>query len=258
MGNWQLDPYHTQVEFSAKHFGMMTVRGHFAEVSTTADIDPEHPETSSVEATKLTYGAVEWTYTKQKPDGSAAGNIAAGISEIAALPAGLSAALMLGRCRRRVLVCDLGQPRNRRSRALHGYLTRDGIAPAEFIDRGRRELTPYGVEWRCVGVTTVRGVSLSSAAVSSSEKNRSTKNEIVAPRIFNYQTLGSGWPNGPVTTPEKAREYVRWAAANNIDDLFSIEQHDRKNRPELNQHREDAVRILITKQSFAEPQVCRR
>jgi polyisoprenoid-binding protein YceI len=51
MGNWQLDPYHTQVEFSAKHFGMMTVRGHFAEVATTADIDPEHPETSSVEAT---------------------------------------------------------------------------------------------------------------------------------------------------------------------------------------------------------------
>jgi YceI-like domain len=51
MGNWQLDPYHTQVEFSAKHFGMMTMRGHRAEVVTTADIDPEHPETSSVEAT---------------------------------------------------------------------------------------------------------------------------------------------------------------------------------------------------------------
>src|SRR5437660_830422 len=44
-------------------------------------------------------------------------------------PAGLSAGLMLGRCRRRVLVCDFGQPRNRRSRALHGYLTRDGIEP---------------------------------------------------------------------------------------------------------------------------------
>ncbi len=51
MGNWQLDPYHTQVEFSARHLGMMTVRGHFAEVSTTADINPEHPEASSVEAT---------------------------------------------------------------------------------------------------------------------------------------------------------------------------------------------------------------
>ena len=51
MGNWQLDPYHTQVEFSAKHLGMMTVRGNFDEVSTTADIDPAHPETASVEAT---------------------------------------------------------------------------------------------------------------------------------------------------------------------------------------------------------------
>ena len=50
MGNWQLDPYHTQVEFSTKHLGMMTVRGYFDEVSTTADIDPDHPETASVEA----------------------------------------------------------------------------------------------------------------------------------------------------------------------------------------------------------------
>ena len=49
MGNWQLDPYHTQVEFAAKHLGMMTVRGHFAEVSATANIDAEHPEASSVE-----------------------------------------------------------------------------------------------------------------------------------------------------------------------------------------------------------------
>jgi polyisoprenoid-binding protein YceI len=51
MGDWQLDPYHTQVEFTAKHLGMMTVRGHFAEVSSVADIDPDHPEASSVEVT---------------------------------------------------------------------------------------------------------------------------------------------------------------------------------------------------------------
>ncbi len=68
-------------------------------------------------------------------------------------PAGLSAALMLGRCRRRVLVLDLGQPRNRRSHALHGYLTRDGIAPAEFTAIGRAELAPYGIEQRAIGVT---------------------------------------------------------------------------------------------------------
>lgn len=51
MGNWQLDPYHTQVEFSAKHLGMMTVRGHFAEITATADIDPANPDAASVEVT---------------------------------------------------------------------------------------------------------------------------------------------------------------------------------------------------------------
>ncbi len=51
MGIWQLDPYHTQVEFSAKHLGMMTVRGNFDEVSATADIDPDHPANASVEVT---------------------------------------------------------------------------------------------------------------------------------------------------------------------------------------------------------------
>lgn len=68
-------------------------------------------------------------------------------------PAGLSAALMLGRCRRRVLVCDLGQPRNRRSSALHGFLTRDGIAPPSFNELGRAELPQYGIELRRAGVT---------------------------------------------------------------------------------------------------------
>src|SRR5262245_6268736 len=51
MGNWQLDPYHTQVEFSAKHLGMMTVRGHFADVTSTADIDPDKLEAMRVEVT---------------------------------------------------------------------------------------------------------------------------------------------------------------------------------------------------------------
>src|SRR4030095_6829877 len=42
---------HTQVEFSAKHFGMMTVRGHFREVTTTGNIDPQQPENSAIEVT---------------------------------------------------------------------------------------------------------------------------------------------------------------------------------------------------------------
>lgn len=58
-------------------------------------------------------------------------------------PAGLSAALTLGRCRRRVLVCDAGQPRNRASDHLHAFLTRDGIAPREFLRLGREEVATY-------------------------------------------------------------------------------------------------------------------
>ena len=48
---WQIDPMHTQVEFSAKHFGMMTVRGHFREVTASGQIDPSNPAASSVEVT---------------------------------------------------------------------------------------------------------------------------------------------------------------------------------------------------------------
>ena len=58
-------------------------------------------------------------------------------------PAGLSAALVLGRSRRRVLVCDAGEPRNAASHGLHGFLTRDGIEPAEFLHLGREQLRPY-------------------------------------------------------------------------------------------------------------------
>ena len=62
---------------------------------------------------------------------------------VGAGPAGLSAALILGRCRRRVLVCDGGRPRNAASQAMHGYLTRDGIPPREFLDLGRAQLEQY-------------------------------------------------------------------------------------------------------------------
>jgi len=58
-------------------------------------------------------------------------------------PAGLSGALMLGRCRRSVLVCDAGEPRNTRAAGLHGYLTRDGAQPEEFLRLARQELEGY-------------------------------------------------------------------------------------------------------------------
>lgn len=73
---------------------------------------------------------------------------------VGAGPAGLSAALILGRCRRRVVVCDSGRPRNAASHALHGYLTRDGLPPSEFRRLAREELRQYdSVEIRDVEVT---------------------------------------------------------------------------------------------------------
>ncbi|MEO5895193.1 MAG: NAD(P)/FAD-dependent oxidoreductase [Vicinamibacterales bacterium] len=70
-------------------------------------------------------------------------------------PAGLSAALMLGRCRRKVLVCDNGRPRNQASHAMHGFISRDGMPPAEFLQVAREELKTYDtVEFRHVTVTS--------------------------------------------------------------------------------------------------------
>jgi thioredoxin reductase len=61
-------------------------------------------------------------------------------------PAGLSAALVLARSRRSVLVIDAGEPRNAPAEAMHAFLSRDGVAPAEFLDRGRAEVVGYGGE----------------------------------------------------------------------------------------------------------------
>jgi thioredoxin reductase len=71
-------------------------------------------------------------------------------------PAGLSAATILGRCRRTVLLCDDGKYRNQASRALHGYLSRDGIHPAELRRIGREQLERYEIECRSVRVTSAR------------------------------------------------------------------------------------------------------
>lgn len=60
--------------------------------------------------------------------------------------AGLSAALVLGRARRRVLVIDAGSPRNAPAAHMQGFLSRDGMAPGELLAAGREEIAAYGVE----------------------------------------------------------------------------------------------------------------
>ncbi len=60
--------------------------------------------------------------------------------------AGLSAALVLGRARRRVAVIDAGSPRNAPAAHMQGFLSRDGLPPAELLALGREEVEGYGVE----------------------------------------------------------------------------------------------------------------
>ncbi|GLW66243.1 thioredoxin reductase [Actinomadura rubrobrunea] len=70
--------------------------------------------------------------------------------------AGLSAALMLGRARRSVLVADGGRPRNAPAARMHGFLSRDGMPPERFLEAGRREVASYGGE-------VVTGLAVSAA-----------------------------------------------------------------------------------------------
>jgi cytosine/adenosine deaminase-related metal-dependent hydrolase len=72
----------------------------------------------------------------------------------------------------------------------------------------------YGYRlWLAHGVTTVRGVSLyfGPGGMSASDRQRSAANTIVAPRLYDYISLGD-WTQGEVETPEQARAFVRWAA----------------------------------------------
>lgn len=61
-------------------------------------------------------------------------------------PAGLNAAVVLGRCRRKVTLFDTGEQRNRSSQGMHNYLTRDDILPPGFIQLAHQEINKYGVK----------------------------------------------------------------------------------------------------------------
>lgn len=69
--------------------------------------------------------------------------------------AGLSAALVLSRARRKVLVIDSGSPRNAAAAHMHGFLSRDGMPPGELVEAGRKEVAGYGGELRAGVVTSV-------------------------------------------------------------------------------------------------------
>lgn len=75
--------------------------------------------------------------------------------------------------------------------------------------------------WMGHGITTVRGVPAGPMDWTLSERARSARNEIVAPRIYAYHRPGTGddWDKGPIRTPEEARAWVRYAAGKGIDGL---------------------------------------
>ena len=70
-------------------------------------------------------------------------------------PAGLSAALQLGRARRSTLVLDAGNPRNAAATGVHGLIALDGLAPHEIRRRAIEELERYGVEHRSAEASRV-------------------------------------------------------------------------------------------------------
>src|SRR5688572_2576251 len=81
--------------------------------------------------------------------------------------AGLSAALVLGRARRRVTVVDAGAPRNAPAAHMQGFLSRDGMPPSELLAVGRAEAAGYGVRLlsdEVVGVAPGFDVELASGA----------------------------------------------------------------------------------------------
>ena len=75
--------------------------------------------------------------------------------------------------------------------------------------------------WLAHGITTVRGVPTGELDWSLKERERSSKNQIVAPRIVSYHRPGNGaeWKGRKILTPEDAREWVRYAKKKGVDGL---------------------------------------
>jgi thioredoxin reductase len=96
-------------------------------------------------------------------------------------PAGLSAALVLGRCVRRVVVCDSGQYRNQRSTALHCFMSREGIAPSSLLEKTRRQLERYDtVSMLATKVTSVDGRGGQFAVVTDDSHELQARTVLVA------------------------------------------------------------------------------
>jgi thioredoxin reductase len=106
--------------------------------------------------------------------------------------AGLSAALVLGRARRRVAVVDAGAPRNAPAAHMQGYLSRDGLPPSELLAIGRAEVAAYGVEVVTGAVARIEGSVEAGFAV-----HLDGGGELAARRILVATGLGDDVPDLP-------------------------------------------------------------
>lgn len=97
--------------------------------------------------------------------------------------AGLSAALMLGRARRRVLVIDAGSPRNRFAEHMHGVLGNEGVSPADLIRKGRAEAASYGVEVQDAAVERVDDADAGLTVTFADGRTAQTRALVVATGI---------------------------------------------------------------------------
>ncbi len=71
--------------------------------------------------------------------------------------------------------------------------------------------------WMAHGVTTSRGVGHGPMMWALEEKAKAARNEIVAPRMYTYARPGEAWDEGSIDSPEKARQWVRWAVEQEVD-----------------------------------------
>src|SRR5512140_282413 len=107
-------------------------------------------------------------------------------------PAGLSAALLLGRARRRVLVFDTRQPRNARSVGMHGYLTRDGILPSHYLDLARNELDQYGVGIRFEKIVRAEGSDGNFSLCTDAGEKLQCRKVLIATGLIDWLPLIEG------------------------------------------------------------------
>ncbi|WP_410633060.1 NAD(P)/FAD-dependent oxidoreductase [Amycolatopsis sp. cmx-4-83] len=116
--------------------------------------------------------------------------------------AGLNAALMLGRARRRVAVVDAREPRNAPAEHMHGFLSRDGLPPSDLLEIGREELAGYGVDLLEDSVTRLEP---GFTARLASGRELTARRVLVATGVHDdlpdLPGLRESWGTGAVTCP---------------------------------------------------------